>query len=280
MRIGVVPAVIITAMLGGCGSGGNDRTPTGSVADFQLVAPDLSGAVRMEMVWIEPGTFLMGSPESEPGRNADEGPRHEVTISRGFWLGRYEITQAQWESVMGMRPWSGQSYVQENPNHPAVYISWNDAREFIRRLNEAAGEDLYRLPTEAEWEYACRARTETPWSFGDDEDQLGNYAWYSVNAWDVSEQYAHAVGVKLPNPWDLYDMHGNVLEWVQDYWVDGEYAKDNQLDPTGPSTGSDRIYRGGSFRNSALRMRTSTRYHNLPSFRHGFVGMRLLREGP
>ena len=237
----------------------------------------LPGGAMMEIVWIPPGTFTMGSPSSEPGRGSDEGPQHEVTISQGFYLGKYEITQGQWESVMGTRPWSGKSYVRENANHPAVYISWNDVQEFIRRLNNAEGSEVYRLPTEAEWEYACRAGTTTRWSFGDDESELGRYAWYWDNAWTVGERYAHAVGTKLANPWGLYDMHGNVYEWCRDWY--GSYSSSSQVDPTGPSTGSARVVRGGSFYYLARDVRSADRAYASPGLRHAYIGARLLRQG-
>ena len=153
---------------------------------------------------------------SNTGRK-DESPVHEVEISRGFWLGKYEVTQGQWKAVMDDEPWSGRARVISDSSHPAVIISWDEVQEFIRRINEEAGEELYRLPTEAEWEYACRAGTQTRWSFGDDTSQLKNYAWYFNNT-----EGAKAVGSRLPNPWGLYDMHGNVWEWVQD-WYDEEY---------------------------------------------------------
>ena len=124
----------------------------------------------------------MGSPSTEVGRDSDEGPQHEVTISKGFYLGKYEVTQGQWQAVMGTTPWSGQSYVQVDADNPAVYVSWNDVQSFVQALNEAAKDSLYRLPTEAEWEYACRAGTTERWSFGDDESKLKDYAWYDVNA--------------------------------------------------------------------------------------------------
>lgn len=114
------------------------------------ITVDLPGGATMEFVWIEPGMYMMGSPESEPGRYSDESPQHEVTITWGFWLGKYELTQEQWKSVMGTAPWLGQDYVQTNPNHPAVYISWDDVQDLIEKLNEATGEAIYRMPTEAE----------------------------------------------------------------------------------------------------------------------------------
>jgi len=229
----------------------------------------------MEFVWIEPGTFTMGSPSSEPGRYDHEGPQHEVTISRGFYLGKYEITQEQWEAVMGTTPWSDRNFVRANPAHPAVFISWNDVQAFIHRLNEAAGDSLFRLPTEAEWEYACRAGTMTRWSFGDDEGQLGNYAWYAGNAWDAGENYGHPVGTKLPNPWGLYDMHGNVFEWVQDCY--GSYTSGSQVDPTGPADGSLRVDRGGAICCPPHHVRSANRGDGSPDYPAPSVGARLLK---
>ena len=187
---------------------------------------------------------MMGSPSSEKGRYDDEGPVHEVTISKGFYLGKYEVTQGQWEGVMGTTPWRGKDYVRSGSDYPAVYVSWDDAQEFISRLNSAAGSEVYRLPSEAEWEYACRAGTTTRWSFGDDESQLTHYAWYGAyRRGDVGEKYGHRVGTKRANPWGLYDMHGNVSEWVQDW--KGDYSSSSVVDPLGPSTGSYRVVRGG-----------------------------------
>ena len=241
----------------------------------QELTVDLPGGATMEMVWIEPGTFMMGSPNSEVWNGSDQRPQHEVTISRGFYLGKYEVTQGEWNSVMETAPWSGQSHVQSNTNNPAVYVSWSDAQTFIERLNTAAGKNIYRLPTEAEWEYACRAGTSTRWSFGENESQLGDYAWYDDNAWDVGEQYAHSVGTKLPNPWELYDMHGNVCEWCQDWY--GDYPSNAQTDPVGSATGSRRVHRGGYFYRSALETGSAYRAAGTPSVRLSSIGFRLLR---
>jgi len=248
------------------------RPPNGEDPAFSL-----PGGATMAMVRVEPGTCTMAAPEDESGRYDREGPQHEVTISRGFWLGKHEITQAQWESVMGTCPWGRKAWAREDPNHPAVYISWNDVQAFIAKLNEAEGVEVYRLPTEAEWEVACRAGTTTRWSFGDDEGKLRHYAWYGDNAWNAGEKYAHAVGTKRPNPWGLYDMHGNVWEWVQDWY--GVYSSRSQKDPTGPASGSSRVYRGGSFINSARGVRSAVRYGSSPGLSGGGVGARLVREG-
>ncbi len=251
----------------------------------EITVPLPNGAT-MEMVWIEPGTFTMGTTEEQEQSLRNKGlwsdwyenehPAHQVTISRGFYLGKHEITQAQWSAVMGTQPWSGQSYVQANPSNPAVYISWKDVQELVRKLNQAAGEEVCRLPTEAEWEYACRAGTNPLRSFGDEASQLGEYAWYDQNAWNVGLAYAQPVGTRKPNPWGLYDLHGNVLEWCQDWWY-RVYTTEAQIDPTGPATGSDRVIRGGDFNDGARLTRSAIRYYDDPDYRSYLIGARLVR---
>lgn len=234
----------------------------------------LPGGSYIEMVWIEPGSFIMGSPESENGRENNEGPQHRVTISKGFWLGKYEVTQGQWESVMQNKPWEGQVFVKENPRHPAVYISWNDVQQFISKLN--TDEVLYRLPTEAEWEYSCRAGSNNAYSYGNEVTELDKYAWHGKNTYDLGNMFAHEVGKKLPNQWGLYDMHGNVWEWVQDYY--GQYSDEGQTDPKGPQSGINRVFRGGSFYYLAHFTRSAYRGYNSPRHRLFNLGARLLRE--
>ena len=243
----------------------------------QRKAKELEGRLGLHFVWIEPGTFWMGSPGVELGRDDDESPVHEVAISEGFWLGKYEVTQGQWEAVMGTTPWSGEWGVVENPSHPAAYISWHDVQAFIGRLNDAAGDSLYRLPSEAEWEYACRAGTSTPWSFGDDQSQLMHYAWYGANACSEGACYAHAVGMLRPNGWGLHEMHGNVWEWVQDWYDSNHYNSSARLDPLGPTSGSVRVLRGGSFADAAQYLRAAFRHRYDPTARYGYFGVRLLR---
>jgi formylglycine-generating enzyme required for sulfatase activity len=223
---------------------------------------DLPGGATMDFVWIEPGTFLMGtSDEQEQAlrlanlwnefENYNEKPQHQVTLTRGFWLGTYELTQAQWEAVMGTRPWVGHADVQEGPQYPAVFISWDDLQEFTFKLNQAAGGVLYRLPTEAEWEYACRAGTTTLWSFGDDVGRLEDYAWSWENTVPVDQPHAQPVGLKLPNPWGLHDMHGNFL-----------------------------VRRGGTYAHGPNDLRSAYRLADWSDHRTVVTGARLLSTGP
>jgi formylglycine-generating enzyme required for sulfatase activity len=235
----------------------------------------LPGGVKMEFVSVPAGTFTMGSPNTENGRNTNEGPQHEVTISQGFYLGKYEVTQAQWQAVMPTKPWSGKNYVKEGDNYPAHYLSWDNAQDFVQTLNAIAGDVIYRLPTEAEWEYAARAGTTTRWSFGDDENELIDYAWYYVSAWSNGEKYAHEVGTRLPNSWGFYDMHGNVDEWCYDRF--SNYPSQPQTDPIGPSTGSLRIFRSGNFTIGARYSRSAYRYPSSHDYSGSYMGFRIVR---
>jgi len=186
------------------------------MAPGQLALGDpVVNSIGMLLVPIPSGEFLMGSPDSDKDANDYEKPQHLVKLTKPFYLGVFEVTQQQYEKVMGDRPWQGKDDVQVGTDYPATYVSWHDAVEFCRKLSEKESVD-YRLPTETEWEYACRAGTTTDYSFGDDVEELGNHAWYEKNTWRIGEEYAHRVGQKVPNPWGLYDMHGNVWESCQD----------------------------------------------------------------
>jgi formylglycine-generating enzyme required for sulfatase activity len=208
----------------------------------------------------------MGSPPNETGRFDNEGPVHHVKISKSFFMGKYEITLKQWRNVMGSSI--------NGDNHPDEWVSWNNAQDFIKKLNDIDGGNKYRLPTEAEWEYAARAGTKTRYYFGDEESILGDYAWYNSN----SEIAIHDVGQKKPNPWGLYDMYGNVREWVQD-----KYHANYSGAPTDGSSwesgnGSDRVARGCVYVMSAGYCRSAFRSGFDPVRSNiGFTGFRLVR---
>ena len=184
----------------------------------------LTGPAGMEFVWIPPGEFRMGSTSSEANNN--ERPVTEVRISAGFWLGKYEVTQSEWESVMDSNP----SRFSGCPRCPVERVSWEDVQGFIRRLNSQEGREVYRLPTEAEWEYAARAGTA-----GDRYGNLDAIAWYGENSGNRTQP----VGGKTPNAWGLHDMLGNVWEWVEDWY--GDYPGGSVTDPRGPGSGSLRV---------------------------------------
>ena len=217
----------------------------------------------MEFVQIPAGEFLMGS-ESEEAIDHMEQPVTRVRISRGFYLGKYEVTQAEWQAVMGSNP--SYLYFDEcGPTCPVEGVSWDDVQEFIRKLNAAVGEERYRLPTEAEWEYAARAGTS-----GDRYGNLDAIAWYEDNSGGT-----HPVGQKAPNAWGLHDMLGNVWEWTQDWY--GDYPGGSVTDPRGPVSGSVRGCRGCCWYDGAGYCRASNRYYKSPGIRFDVLGFRLLR---
>ena len=213
--------------------------------------PESAESIGMEFRLIPAGTFTMG----------DGDDAHEVTLTKPFKMGVHEVTQAQYEQVMKNNPSNF-----KGAENPVENVSWDEAVEFCRKLSElpdekAAG-NVYRLPTEAEWEYACRAGTKAAFSFGDDESNLGDYVWCREN----SAEKTHPVGSKLPNTWGLYDMHGNVWEWCQDAY--GDYPSGAVTDPAGPASRLFvRMYRGGSWFNAAVYCRSAFRSGDLPSIR-------------
>ena len=258
MRIGTTISAIILSLL------------------FASVLPaaqqGFTNNLGMKFVYIRPGSFVMGSLSGESGRGGDE-TQHRVSLTKGFYLQATEVTQGQWEQVMGSRPWSGKNYVRENANNPASYVSWNNCQAFIRKLNGMEGSSEYRLPTETEWEYACRAGSGKRFCFGNSDGQLGGYAWYDENTDSAGETYGHGVGTKKPNAWGLYDMHGNVWEWCQDWY--GDYPSGSVIDPKGPSSGAYRVYRGGSWGSEAGGCRSADRNRNELSSRFVILGFRL-----
>ena len=203
---------------------------------------------------------MMGSPDRQG--NDDEHPQHGVAISRPFYLSKYEVTQAQWRAIMGTNP----SHFKGD-NRPVEQVSWYDCQTFCQQVSTTTGRSAH-LPTEAQWEYACRAGTSTQYYFGDDESQLGQYAW----TMDNSGSQTHDVGGRVPNAWGLYDMLGNVWEWCED-WA-GAYSAGSQTDPTGPSSGTYRVLRGDTWDLSA-GARCAYRYSGPPEGRYYGAGCRL-----
>ncbi len=234
-----------------------------------------TNSIGMKFVSIPAGEFQMGSPTTEPNRASDE-TQHRVRITKPFYLATTEVTQRQWRTVMGTSPWSGQTYVNEGDNYPATYVSWNDATAFCRKLSQQDGK-TYQLPTEAQWEYACRADSQAMYSFGNSVAELKDYAWYLDNAFNADERYAHMVGQKRPNAWGLYDMHGNAYEWCQDWY--GDYGSLLAADdPTGPGSGSSRSCRGGSWDGNAILARSPNRSYFTPDDRNYLIGLRVVAE--
>jgi len=276
-------------------------------------AADYTNSIGMKFKNIPAGSFYMGScklsdadkeankkrkfmgmaPKSaacpsggETDNNAedDETPQHKVRISKGFQIGVYEVTLGQFKQFIasaGRDDLLTDKFMTNNSrgdNAAVTYVSWNDAQAFIRWLNQKEGGSAYRLPTEAEWEYAARAGTTTRYSWGNSESQAGDYAWYGKNAYDVGGKYAHGVGIKMSNPWGLYDMHGNVWEWVQDWYDENYYRNSPMNDPKGPDSGRGRVTRGGGWINDARNLRSAFRGFISPGVRSSRLGFRLVRQ--
>ena len=235
----------------------------------------ITNSLGMEFVYIKPGTFMMGSPSNEPKRGKDER-QHQVTLTQGYYLQTTEVTQGQWQQVMGGNP---SKFKNCGSDCPVEQVSWDDAQKFIQKLNRLEGTDKYRLPTEAEWEYAARAGTQTPFSFGDCLST--NQANYDGNSpmpgcgKGKDRKKPVTVGSFPANAWGLYDMHGNVYEWCQDWF--GDYPTGAVSNPKGPSSGENRVFRGGGWNDYARYCRSAYRDWLTPGFRNGLVGLRLVR---
>ena len=236
--------------------------------------PKIFNSIGMELVLIPKGKFTMGSPASEEDRYENE-TEHEVTISKDYYLGVTEVTQGQYEKVIGVNPSFWQKRVirkSDSSMYPVEQVTWEDAVEFCKELSDLPEEKkagrVYRLPTEAEWEYACRAGSKSAYSFGESSKSLGDYAWFDGNS-----DRTHPVGEKKANAWGLYDMQGNAWEWCSD-WYD-EYPKGAVSDPTGPKEGSYRVIRGGGWGYEAADCRSALRVRLTPVDRNRYLGFRL-----
>lgn len=244
----------------------SDAPRTGTVKTL-----DLPGHASIEMIYCEPGSFVMGSPNDEEGRDLDE-TQHAVTLTKGFWLSKCEVTQAQWESVMNGNP----SSFKGNGKMPVDSVSWNDCHEFTRRLNALLDCEA-RLPTEAEWEYACRAGTKSAFSWGNalNGRKANCNGDFPCATHERGPYLRHPTpaGHYAPNPWGFFDMHGNMYEWCEDRC--GDYPAGDATDPEGNTEGKCRILRGGCWYFGARFCRSANRIKNSPSYSDAFTGMRL-----
>ena len=221
---------------------------------------------KIEFIQIPAGEFIMGSGPGEAGRFTEEGPVHKVKISKPFYIGVCEVTQKQYTTVMGINPskFAGS-------NNPVEAVNWNDAMKFCRKTSTIT-KKIITLPTEAQWEYACRAGTVTAYCFGDDSSLLGDYAWYNDN----SGFETHPVGRKRPNSFGLYDMHGNVWEWCRDRYDKNYYSRNIKTDPENTQSGSEHVLRGGSWNNYPWFCRSANRSRSYPVSTSGSIGFRVV----
>jgi formylglycine-generating enzyme required for sulfatase activity len=242
------------------------KDPNGLWCEFQVPRRGGKGMVTQRMRWIQPGEFMMGSPEGEEGRWSDESPAHSVKLTQGYWMADSQVTQELWMAVgRGENPsdFKGESNPVEN-------VSWEDCQAWFEKLREHHESLQPSLPTEAQWEHACRAGSPSAYCFGDDPRELPKYGWFGEN----TESKTHPVKQLQPNGWGLYDMHGNVWEWCSDWW--GDYPASAQSDPTGPAKGTARVLRGGSWNYPARLLRSACRFRLDPGYRYNYLGFRLL----
>jgi formylglycine-generating enzyme required for sulfatase activity len=268
-------------------------------AQEREIAVTLPGGIPLHMVWIEPGSYTMGTTQRQTKQMEElqqqrgtnlinnyvaEIPAHAVKLSQGFYLGQYEITRAQWSQVMDTLPWAdaSDSTIVE-PHFPAVQITWYGAGQFAERLNQWAGADLFRLPTEAEWEYAARAGSNGLWHVGDDVVLAENFGWYFTILSRLNHPFVpRQVGTRWPNGWGLYDMQGNVHEWVQDSFQTHYYQSQaaDVINPLGPTESSIGVLRGGSAESNEFQVRPAYRMSQTKNTRDGRIGFRIAMENP
>ncbi len=245
------------------------------VVTSKSVKQKITNNIGQTFVYIQPGTYMMGSPSNEKGR-ADDEKQHKVTLTKGFYMQNTEVTQGQWKAIMGNNP----SYFKDcGDDCPVEEVSWDDVQKFIDKLNQKSSEKKYRLPTEAEWEYAARAGTSTPFNTGgclstSEANYDGGYPYFGCSAKGIDRNQTISVGSFSPNKWGLYDMHGNVDEWCQDW--DGHYPTIDVIDPTGPPTGSLRVFRGGSWSSIAQGCRSAANFGFNSDYRYYGLGFRLI----
>lgn len=230
------------------------------------IIEEIINSIGMKLRLIPAGSFMMGASRGDDDAESREKPQHRVEITKPFYIGVYPVTFEQYEHVM-----SEGLYKSGGNDHPVDNVSWYDAQEFCRKMKKIT-RHKYRLPTEAEWEYSCRAGTTTRYYWGDNDEDTENYAWYDENSVDGG---SHPVGGKEPNAWGLYDMLGNEYEWCQDWYDKNYYSQSPAKDPPGPSSGDNRVVRGGCWYNAPFDLRSSFRFMDKPGYKNGF---RVVRE--
>jgi formylglycine-generating enzyme required for sulfatase activity len=257
--------VFVAAIVGICGCGRQEQDPPKPPEPF-------TNSLGMKFVWIAPGNFMMGSPKEEKERQAHE-TQHKVTLTKGYYMGVYTVTQEQWKEIMGKNP----SFFKGEKNLPVENVSWDDCQEFIKKLREK-DKKAYRLPTEAEWEYSCRAGTKTPFHFGEtistDQANYDGDAVYGDGKKGIARKKTTPVGSFPANAWGLHDMHGNLLQWCQDWY--GEYPQKDVVDPQGADNGKFRVLRGGAWGGSPGDCRSAYRYGVEPGSRDDYCGFRVV----
>ena len=255
----------------------NGATPKPPSVSLETAGKTITNSIGMKLVLIPEGEFMMGSPASEEGRKDHEGPQHRVRITKPFYMGQTEVTQGQWETVMETKPWVAWlgANAKETSDYPATHVAWEDAKQFCERLSRKESGVTYRLPTEAEWEYACRAGTTSRYYFGDSETLLTQYEWWIMAKHGGSRTL---VGGKKPNPFGLFDMCGNVFEWCSDWYGVDYYGQSSLDDPQGPAAGSLRVFRGGCWLSGTWACRSAYRYGSTLENRHGNLGFRVARS--
>lgn len=282
MKNVMITTMVIVSLFSGltaCSDTELKEIPDSSSTEVEM--KKYTNSIGMSFIEIPAGSFEMGADDADAFQC--ERPQHKVTISNSFYIGVYEVTQDEWEKVMGFNPYDldrsnpyynlpGMAERITHPNHPAT-VSWEDAQDFIAKLNHLEGHNRYRLPTEAEWEYAARAGSMTAYCFGDNVSGLKDYAWYGE---DFETGGTHPVGKKEANAWGLHDIHGNVWEWVHDWYSETYYVNNPEVDPQGPESGTHHSVRGGSWHSSATSWRSSYRKPYKPDYRGISIGFRVV----
>ena len=292
-KLNIVLGICLALALSAAGCADNTQAkPVAKPKTMKTLTLDLGKGVTMKLVLVPAGDFLMGGKfkpaeavkrfGGKENHYASEHPRRKVTITKPFYMGVYEVTQAQWEAVMDSKPYDGKMVTKIGPDYPASWLTWTEAGEFCSKLSKKIGKQV-ALPTEAQWEYACRAGSDTAFCYGDDPKKIGDYGWLGSNMVDnqKAKTYARKGGLRKPNAWGLYDMHGNIWEWCRDWYDAKFYASGKNADPVCVKKGKTVTSRGGSWYNDPIHLRSAARNSwTGPTYRHYNYGFRVIVAQP